>query len=89
MLYAGGDKSCVYSCLGHGDCERVCPVNAIKVNDKGIAEVDEDKCISCDYVKKHVLRKLSLCFLKIKKLQYFVLLKKKVLQLEKLVLQLV
>lgn len=42
MLYAGGDKSCVYSCLGHGDCERVCPVNAIKVNDKGIAEVNED-----------------------------------------------
>ena len=42
MLYAGGDKSCVYSCLGHGDCERVCPVNAIKVNDKGtdIKEVD-------------------------------------------------
>ena len=47
MLYAGGDKSCVYSCLGHGDCEKVCPVGAIKVNEKGIAEVDEDKCISC------------------------------------------
>ena len=38
MLYAGGDKSCVYSCLGHGDCEKVCPVGAIKVNEKGIYE---------------------------------------------------
>ena len=30
MLYAGGDKSCMYSCLGHGDCVKVCPVGAIK-----------------------------------------------------------
>lgn len=58
MLYAGGDKSCVYSCLGHGDCERVCPVNAIKVNDKGIAEVNEDKCISCGLCQKACPKKV-------------------------------
>lgn len=46
-LYAGGDKSCKYGCLGYGDCERVCPVGAIVVNEKGIASVDEEACISC------------------------------------------
>lgn len=46
-LYAGGDKSCKYGCLGYGDCERVCPVGAIVVNGKGIASVDEEACISC------------------------------------------
>ena len=58
MLYAGGDKSCVYSCLGHGDCEKVCPVEAIKVNEKGIAEVDEDKCISCGLCQKACPKKV-------------------------------
>ncbi len=47
-LYFGGDKSCMYSCLGYGDCVKVCPANAILINDKGIAEIDEDKCISCE-----------------------------------------
>lgn len=58
MLYAGGDKSCMYSCLGHGDCEKVCPVGAIKVNEKGIAEVDEDKCISCGLCQKACPKKV-------------------------------
>ena len=47
MLYAGGDKSCRYGCLGFGDCVKACPANAIVINDKGIASIDEDKCISC------------------------------------------
>lgn len=47
MLYAGGDKSCKYGCLGYGDCVKVCPVDAIVINDKGLASIDEDKCISC------------------------------------------
>ena len=58
MLYAGGDKSCVYSCLGHGDCEKVCPVGAIKVNERGIAEVDEEKCISCGLCQKACPKKV-------------------------------
>ena len=47
LLYFAGDKSCFYGCLGYGDCTRVCPVDAIIINDKGIAVIDEDKCISC------------------------------------------
>ncbi len=38
---------CVYGCLGLGDCVKVCPVNAIKMLDKGIPEIDEEKCIGC------------------------------------------
>lgn len=46
-LYFGGDKSCMYSCLGYGDCVAVCPADAIHINEKGIAVIDEEKCISC------------------------------------------
>lgn len=46
-LYAGGDKSCKYGCLGYGDCAKVCPVDAIKVTEKGIINIDENRCISC------------------------------------------
>ncbi|BDU49700.1 RnfABCDGE type electron transport complex subunit B [Haliovirga abyssi] len=46
-LYYIGDKSCTYGCLGYGDCVAVCPFDAIHINDKGIAEVDEEKCTAC------------------------------------------
>ena len=46
-LYAGGDKSCKFGCLGYGDCSKVCPVNAITVTEKGIVNIDEEKCVSC------------------------------------------
>ncbi len=48
-LYAlyGGDKVCTFSCLGLGSCIRVCPVDAIDYDLKGLVWVDKDKCISC------------------------------------------
>lgn len=46
-LYSNGDKECGYACIGYGDCQRICPVDAIKVGETGIAKVDEEKCISC------------------------------------------
>ena len=32
-------------CTGCGSCTEICPVDAIKVEDK--AEVDENECIDC------------------------------------------
>jgi len=46
-MLAEGQKGCSYGCLGLGTCERVCPFDAIHVNDKGIAEVDREKCTAC------------------------------------------
>lgn len=47
-LYTGGDKSCSFACIGHGDCAIVCPVDAITVNEeRGIVEISEEKCIAC------------------------------------------
>lgn len=46
-LYTG-DTGCKFGCLGHGDCVAVCKFGAIKINaEKGIAEVDENKCTAC------------------------------------------
>ncbi len=43
----GGDKACVYGCLGYGDCVRVCPFDAIHMQDDGLPYVDEEKCTAC------------------------------------------
>lgn len=47
-LVLGGQKSCVYGCLGFGDCEKVCPFDAIKMSDEGLPVVDETKCKACN-----------------------------------------
>lgn len=50
MLY-GGPGSCVYGCLGYGDCAVVCPAEAICLMD-GIAHVDTGRCIGCGVCSK-------------------------------------
>ena len=42
----GGPKSCNSGCLGYGTCARVCPFDAIHVNN-GVAVVDKEKCKAC------------------------------------------
>ncbi len=39
-------QSCIYGCLGFGDCADVCPVSAITV-ENGLAKVDINKCTGC------------------------------------------
>ena len=45
-LVYNGDKFCTFACLGYGDCTRVCPQDAIHVENE-IAKVDPQKCIGC------------------------------------------
>ena len=46
QLATGGNKSCIYSCIGHGSCKHACPFGAINIVDS-VAEVDESKCTAC------------------------------------------
>ena len=45
-LMYGGKGSCIYGCLGLGDCASVCPQEAIRVIN-GVAKVDPEECIGC------------------------------------------
>lgn len=42
----GGDKTCIYGCLGLGDCQRACPYDAINICN-GIAIVSPELCRAC------------------------------------------
>ncbi|HWP80786.1 MAG TPA: Fe-S cluster domain-containing protein [Candidatus Acidoferrum sp.] len=46
MTLGGGDKSCIYSCIGLGSCVKACQFDAIHVID-GTAVVDREKCTAC------------------------------------------
>ncbi len=45
MVY-GGPMDCKHGCIGCGDCAKICPVNAICVDEK-IARVNRNICIGC------------------------------------------
>lgn len=46
-IVGNGSKICQNGCLGLGTCVRVCPFNAIFINNNGIAQVDPEKCVGC------------------------------------------
>ena len=46
-LIMGGDKACVYGCLGLGSCVRACPFDAMAMGEDGLPIVFEDKCTAC------------------------------------------
>ena len=47
-LVLGGQKECVYGCLGFGDCGRICPFGAIKMAKDNLPVVDKVKCRACN-----------------------------------------
>lgn len=47
VLASGGDKTCVYGCLGYGTCFRACPFDAITMNEENLPLFDPVKCTSC------------------------------------------
>jgi len=46
-LVAGGGKACFWGCLGLGDCEKVCDLDAIYLNEHDLPIVIEDACTAC------------------------------------------
>ncbi len=46
--YYIGESMCPYGCLGLGDCVRICPFDAIHMEQEtGLPVVDEEKCTAC------------------------------------------
>lgn len=43
----GGEKACIYSCIGYGDCVAACKFDAMAMNDNGLPVVFYDACIGC------------------------------------------
>lgn len=47
ILASGGDKSCIYGCLGYGSCSKACPFGAIKMSEDGLPVIDPAACVAC------------------------------------------
>jgi RnfABCDGE-type electron transport complex B subunit len=47
IIASGGDKACIYGCLGYGSCSRACPFGAIIMNEENLPEIDPTKCTAC------------------------------------------
>ena len=47
LKVGAGPLECGYGCLGFGSCVKACAFDAIHINDRGVAEVDRDKCTNC------------------------------------------
>jgi electron transport complex protein RnfB len=47
ILASGGDKSCIYGCLGYGSCSRACPFGAISMSEENLPVIDHVKCTAC------------------------------------------
>lgn len=46
--YFGGDKACKYSCVGRGNCIRICPVDAIMRDEYNRVWINANLCIGCE-----------------------------------------
>ena len=51
-------KVCANSCIACGMCERTCKFDAIHIDEKGVAEVDKEKCTDCGACREVCPRKL-------------------------------
>lgn len=57
-LVLGGQKECLYGCLGFGSCVKVCPFGAISMSADALPIVDPDKCRACNKCVKACPKKL-------------------------------
>ncbi|MCL2800169.1 MAG: RnfABCDGE type electron transport complex subunit B [Treponema sp.] len=56
-MHFGGDNSCVYGCLGYGDCQKVCPASAVYLKE-GLAHINHGLCTGCSLCVKACPKKL-------------------------------
>jgi len=47
-LVLGGQKECVWGCLGFASCVKICPFGAISMSAEELPVVDKDKCKACN-----------------------------------------
>lgn len=47
-LVLGGQKICVFACLGFGTCVKVCPFGALSMSAEALPVVDKVKCRACN-----------------------------------------
>lgn len=47
-LVLGGQKECVFGCLGFDTCEKACPFGAIRMSEEDLPVIDENKCKACN-----------------------------------------
>jgi len=47
-LVLGGQKECVFGCLGFGDCVKVCPFGAIRMSVEKLPVIVANKCKACN-----------------------------------------
>jgi len=47
-LVLGGQKACVFGCLGFGNCAKVCPFDAITMSEEELPLIDQQKCKFCN-----------------------------------------
>ncbi len=52
VLAGGGDKSCMYGCLGYGTCVEACPFDALAMDGDGLPVVDIEACTGCRKCEK-------------------------------------
>jgi len=47
IIAAGGDKTCLFGCLGYGSCARACPFSAMTMSDDNLPVIDPERCTAC------------------------------------------
>lgn len=47
-LVLGGQKECLFGCLGLASCVEACPFGALKMSADGLPVVDKNKCKACN-----------------------------------------
>ena len=52
---AEGEAGCADGCIGCKACIDKCKFGAISINEYGVAEVDEEKCIGCGACRRRML----------------------------------